>query len=1202
MTNASTKHVLFLEYQIRYFFSSKSCSKVFEITARGNNLLFVGENSYGNGCTLGLYTGHQLTTIPLQALLFNHLSTMLAVAAGDLPERDDNLVQFLDANPSRNWSVINEPATGHCGRYAICRRIGLSIDKGGVKQVCGLIWRSLSECQNFLEQWSSMDLTAVIDSLKVESFPSFESCAPERYMDTMQWKAFAVATNTHVIIVPDFDFAPTIIGPEVTTNSGGQALRQFDEATALHSRFVVQGTQCSIRWDQFHRTPLVMYCSHNHYWSLIPEATTNTTTSSNTVYENQSISLSIDVQDSPDAVTVASIEHFHETSQPRTLTRKANKKSKPTTKHSVPLEYFWKQMSTPVQSADDTHATTQTQTKRARGRPRSRSLPSKPKTALLPIKCNNVASVQPKTAVGQGMRTMLSASRYDDAMAHLLSIPRQQWNIKRTARNYQVEPSGLRYRIRRLQPAASCQPLQLQVQAVNTALSKSLENEISAYLCNMAYVGFALRQKDLRNIARSLAIEAGIENFNATRGWVWRFMRRHPELKYHVLQEYNTLRASGSNPVMIRKYFHVLQWAIHECERRSGGVKMTPNRIANIDETGFHRGATRSWAIVPKNTRTYRAVAGSVTFHVTMVNYILASGVAGAPFFIMQGKRHPTASQNKLTPSGHLKGVSTNCQFEVQESGFLTTEMWESRVVPFLCQDIRSHDNDNEKELWRLVILDGVGAHTLSAIALRHFTENRMLVVKLPGHTSADLQPLDVSCYHPVKSHYRDAIRDEFISNYADGGRNMDQWDLPQILEQCWYQGASSTAITAGFRKCGIWPLNTNWIHDNVYVLATSISFMRSIPSRAQLPALIFGPTTGKAILTLAQLDKVAQFLELQDLTQFAKCSRLCKVEIRAVLTAREQCHEDHQSSFSATISRNLAIANGQTMIDKAVAFMELQQLPSVCSKIGSNQELLHEVSILVSRNLGIAATQILQGLQTSLDLTGDLLQHLRLPSKMASIADAHARKRSRKNQIGESEADPQILNDESRVQRIEAVKLQRDETTRKLHARKTNKRSQFLRELPIAKRLKASQVISWDPTDADAYNSSRLVTKRDLTLYMRKRNFGSTFQQSVNHSVTNATRDELATFLLNKEQMTNTRLSISQNDSFDNASDDNETGTILNIIVFNRAYKSSTFAILQKDEQNPSGMSTEIQDDGDPHTSGKESDDTDEIVSNSST
>jgi hypothetical protein len=169
-----------------------------------------------------------------------------------------------------------------------------------------------------------------------------------------------------------------------------------------------------------------------------------------------------------------------------------------------------------------------------------------------------------------------------------------------------------------------------------------------------------------------------------------------------------------------------------------------------MDETGFDRNISNDWGLAPAGLRTPRKLSAVTSFYITMVNCIAANGMLCAPFFIIPAKRRPRDSEHKLE-NGRLKGTRPSTGFRFLVSGFLTTELWEDAVTPFLCAQIKSIANEASERLWSLLVLDGLGSHVMSHKALKKFYDSRIIVMKMASHTSADLQPLDKTVFHPVK-------------------------------------------------------------------------------------------------------------------------------------------------------------------------------------------------------------------------------------------------------------------------------------------------------------------------------------------------------------------------------------------------------------------------------------------------------------------
>jgi len=70
----------------------------------------------------------------------------------------------------------------------------------------------------------------------------------------------------------------------------------------------------------------------------------------------------------------------------------------------------------------------------------------------------------------------------------------------------------------------------------------------------------------------------------------------------------------------------------------------------------------------------------------------------------------------------------------------------------------------------------------------------------------------DLSIFGPLKKYFRSSI-----SDYArEKGIEIKLRNLPEILEEPWVLANNPLNIKKGFQKAGIWPLNINWVEENL--------------------------------------------------------------------------------------------------------------------------------------------------------------------------------------------------------------------------------------------------------------------------------------------------------------------------------------------------------------------------------------------------
>jgi DDE superfamily endonuclease len=114
----------------------------------------------------------------------------------------------------------------------------------------------------------------------------------------------------------------------------------------------------------------------------------------------------------------------------------------------------------------------------------------------------------------------------------------------------------------------------------------------------------------------------------------------------------------------------------------------------------------------------------------------------------------------------------------MQTSAYVDDLNWTKTISPWLIKEMRSLlPEDKRSSKWQLLVLDGCVSHTMTFEALRLYDEARILIVGMPSHTSADLQPLDVSVFKAVKTYTSNLYRDELLRKFQDGlGNNNSKF------------------------------------------------------------------------------------------------------------------------------------------------------------------------------------------------------------------------------------------------------------------------------------------------------------------------------------------------------------------------------------------------------------------------------------------
>ena len=103
-----------------------------------------------------------------------------------------------------------------------------------------------------------------------------------------------------------------------------------------------------------------------------------------------------------------------------------------------------------------------------------------------------------------------------------------------------------------------------------------------------------------------------------------------------------------------------------------------------------------------------------------------------------------------------------------------------------------------------VLLLDGHSSHfTLELV--KTAAEHDVIIFCQPPHTTADSQPLDISCFGPLKTYWSEACCDFLFSN---PGRVITKFQVSKLFARAWSKGMSIENCVAGFKSTGICPFN----------------------------------------------------------------------------------------------------------------------------------------------------------------------------------------------------------------------------------------------------------------------------------------------------------------------------------------------------------------------------------------------------------
>ena len=148
--------------------------------------------------------------------------------------------------------------------------------------------------------------------------------------------------------------------------------------------------------------------------------------------------------------------------------------------------------------------------------------------------------------------------------------------------------------------------------------------------------------------------------------------------------------------------------------------------------------------------------------------------------------------------------------------------------------------------VYRILIPDGHSSHATPELD-QYCTENNIITLCMPPHTSHLLQPLNVSCFSPLKRVYGHEIQELA----RQGVYHVDKIDFLTIYTQIRLRVFTEQNIQAGFQATGLIPYSPERVLSSLTVVRT--------PSPPATTADNNVAWTAETPRTVAQLEQQAQ-------------------------------------------------------------------------------------------------------------------------------------------------------------------------------------------------------------------------------------------------------------------------------------------------------------------------------------------------------
>ncbi|EED16233.1 conserved hypothetical protein [Talaromyces stipitatus ATCC 10500] len=343
-------------------------------------------------------------------------------------------------------------------------------------------------------------------------------------------------------------------------------------------------------------------------------------------------------------------------------------------------------------------------------------------------------------------------------------------SVRKAAEIYNISRSTLQNRINGM-------PYRAEKRANNHKLTQSEEDSLVKWVLDLDRRGLPPRHSLVREMANYMLLQRG--NQQVGENWVTKLTKRRPEIDSKFSRRYNYERAKCEDPKIIREHFDRVRAAILE-------YGILPEDIYNFDETGFAMGLCSSAKVITGSDRYARPklLQPGNREWVTAIEATNSTGWAVPSYIIFKAKKNVRL--------GWFDDLPSDWRINISENGL---EWLTTHFIPYI--------NDRTMGKYRMLILDGHGSH-LTAEFDRICTENNIIPICMPPHSSHILQPLDVGCFAVLKRHYGQLVEQRMRLGF----NHIDKMDFLMAFPQARTVAYKAQTIRNSFTATGLVPFN----------------------------------------------------------------------------------------------------------------------------------------------------------------------------------------------------------------------------------------------------------------------------------------------------------------------------------------------------------------------------------------------------------
>lgn len=307
---------------------------------------------------------------------------------------------------------------------------------------------------------------------------------------------------------------------------------------------------------------------------------------------------------------------------------------------------------------------------------------------------------------------------------------------------------------------------------MRTANFEDVEHELLEWFNHIRSSNLPISGPIIQSKAKEIATMFGIENFDCSSGWLWRFKKRHGIVSLKMCGE--AAKVSDTTTSEWLSTFNIIKMAY------------SPKDVFNMDETGLF------YNLLPNKTLDYKGKkchgGAKSKQRLTVVLCCNSDGSEKHKAWVIGKSSNPRCFRN-------FNRTHLPCEYSCHSSSWIDSKAFGQWLIRFNTRMIAQ----NRKIL---LTLDNCAAHKVNMYEL-----SNIKIVFFPANTTSHLQPLDQGIIANFKSEYKGRLVRFAIRALETEGQIL-KWDVLQAIRAIAAAWSSVTEET--IRKCFVkaWSLS----------------------------------------------------------------------------------------------------------------------------------------------------------------------------------------------------------------------------------------------------------------------------------------------------------------------------------------------------------------------------------------------------------